>query len=196
MAKYDKYEPLAGGFRARLNAALTLVSGEFGPKAVSLNASGLAVVGTAGQSGLVGILVKNVAKGPIGSWTTSLNGGTPNAYAPIGAQAGDVVDIMTNGDIVDLDEDDYPAGTLFFAQADGDIVAQADATAGDIPIGFTVEAGRLIVRIATGAAGDATADAVAATALTAVPGSFADLAAVRTYLNTVIGEIKSSPYFS
>ena len=34
------------------------------------------------------------------------------------------------------------------------------------------------------------------TALTAVPASFADLAAVRTYLNTFVGELKASPYFS
>ena len=34
------------------------------------------------------------------------------------------------------------------------------------------------------------------TALTVVPASFADLAAVRTYLNTLVTELKSSPYFS
>lgn len=34
-----------------------------------------------------------------------------------------------------------------------------------------------------------------ATTLTAVPASFADLAAVRTYLNTLVTELKSSPYF-
>jgi hypothetical protein len=34
------------------------------------------------------------------------------------------------------------------------------------------------------------------TALTAVPASFADLAAVRTYLNTLVTELKSSDYFS
>jgi len=34
------------------------------------------------------------------------------------------------------------------------------------------------------------------TALTVVPGSFADLAAVRTYLNTLVTELKASPYFS
>lgn len=33
-------------------------------------------------------------------------------------------------------------------------------------------------------------------ALTAVPGSFADLAAVRTYLVTLVAELKSSDYFS
>ena len=34
------------------------------------------------------------------------------------------------------------------------------------------------------------------TALTAVPGSFADLAAVQTYLGTLVGQLKASPYFS
>lgn len=33
-------------------------------------------------------------------------------------------------------------------------------------------------------------------ALTEVPASFADLAAVRTYLNTLVTELKASPYFS
>lgn len=33
-------------------------------------------------------------------------------------------------------------------------------------------------------------------ALTAVPASFADIAAVRTYLNTLVTELKSSDYFS
>lgn len=37
---------------------------------------------------------------------------------------------------------------------------------------------------------------IASTALTVVPASFADLAAVRTYLNTHVTELKSSPYFS
>lgn len=32
--------------------------------------------------------------------------------------------------------------------------------------------------------------------LTAVPASFADLAAVRTYLNTLVTELKSSPNFN
>lgn len=40
------------------------------------------------------------------------------------------------------------------------------------------------------------ANVIVSTALTVVPGSFADLAAVRTYLSTVIGEIKASPYYS
>lgn len=153
MAKYDKYEPLAGGFRARLNAALTLAAGSIGPVAVSLNSSGKVVVGTAGQSGLVGVLVKNVAKGPVGAWGTSLDGGTPNAYAPVGAQAGDVVDIMTNGEIVDLDPAVFVAGTKFYAATDGTISATSGA--GKFLIGVTADAGRLIVRIPFGLAAQA-----------------------------------------
>lgn len=145
MARYDKYDPISGGFRAKLNAALTLTEGGF-IGAMSLNASGRAVVGTAGQSGLVGVCVKNVARGPVGPWGTSLNGGTPNPYAPIGAQAGDVVDIMTNGEIVDLDPDDFPAGSKVYAAANG--VISTDDAAGAIQVGWTVEAGRLIVRVA------------------------------------------------
>ena len=38
--------------------------------------------------------------------------------------------------------------------------------------------------------------ASAVVALTAVPASFADEAAVRTYLLTLVAELKSSPYFS
>jgi len=145
MATYDKYEPLAGGFRAKLGAALTLVNGGIGPVGVSLNANGRVIVGTAGQSGLVGLLVKNVSKGPIGPWATDLRGGTPNPYAPIGAQIGDAVDIMTNGEIVGLDKTVFVAGTKFYVHADGSI--DATATAGTL-IGWTVEAGRLIVRVA------------------------------------------------
>lgn len=148
MARYDKYDPISGGFRARLAAALTLTNGSVGPVAVSLNASGRVVVGTAGQSGLVGILVKNVAKGPVGRWDTSLQAGVPNPYAPVGAQAGDVVDIMTDGDIVDLNTTTFPAGSKIYAAADGTLSATGGT--GKFLIGWTVEAGRLIVRVGAG----------------------------------------------
>lgn len=144
MARYDKYDPISGGFRAKLNAALTLVNGSIGPVGISLNAAGRAVVGSAGQSGLIGIAVKNVAKGPIGAWGTSLGGGTPNPNAPIGAMAGDVIDIMTSGEIVDLDPDVFVAGTAFYAAADGTVSTTNTGT----KIGWTVEAGRLVVRFA------------------------------------------------
>lgn len=144
MARYDKYEPIAGGFRAQLAATLTLDANGGFTGAISLNASGRAVVGTGGQSGLVGICVKNVAKGPILQWGTALNGGVPNAFAPIGAQAGDVVDIMTHGEIVDLNTTAFPAGSAVYAHADGSV--DVVSTAGT-KIGWTVEAGRLVVRL-------------------------------------------------
>jgi hypothetical protein len=40
------------------------------------------------------------------------------------------------------------------------------------------------------------AGAFTETSLTAVPASFADLAAVKTYLDTLVGQLKGSPYFS
>lgn len=148
MAQYDKYEPIAGGFRARLKTALTLTNGSIGPVGVSLDSAGRAQVGTAGQSGLIGVLVKHVARGPVGLWGTDLHGGTPNPNAPIGAMAGDVVDIMTNGEIVDLDPTKFPAGSKVFCDAAGAI----STTAGGTQVGFTVEAGRLVVRFAPASA--------------------------------------------
>lgn len=145
MAKYDKYEPLAGGFRAHLATALTLgANGGIGPVGVSLDANGRVVVGTGGQSGLIGVLVKNAARGPIYQWNQTLQGAV-NGYSPVGTQAGDVVDVMTAGEIVDLDPTVFVAGTKFYVHADGSI--DATATAGTA-IGFTTKAGHLIVRFA------------------------------------------------
>lgn len=137
MPRYDKYEPIAGGFRAALAADLTFdANGEFGPKVVSLDANGRVVVGTAGQSGAVGVVVKNVPKYPgLGNIA-----GQVNVAVPIGGQAGDIVDIMTNGEIVGVEGLD--AGTAYFAEADGDLTV----TAGTAKVGWTVEATRLVVR--------------------------------------------------
>jgi hypothetical protein len=149
MARYDKYNPISGGFRAKLNADLTLTSGTFFG-AVSLNASGLVVAGTAGQSGLVGVVVKNAAHQPNAARFPTTLQGDPVAYAPIGAMAGDVVDVMTSGEIVDLDTAVFVAGTKFYAQSSGAITATGGT--GRVLIGWTVEAGRLIVRVAASSA--------------------------------------------
>lgn len=146
-ATYDKIDPLAGGFRGRLGAALTLTAGSFFG-AVSLNASGKVIAGTAGQSGLIGVVVKNVGKGPIGPWGTDLQGGTPNAYAPVGAQPNDAVDVMYNGEIVGLDKTAFPAGSKVYTTAAG-VISITSAT-GSFLIGHTIEAGRLRVRIPYG----------------------------------------------
>lgn len=145
---YDIYEPLAGGFRGRLASSLAsdLTNGGIGPVAVGLNSDGRVVLGE-GDTGIVGVLVKNVARGPVGAWGTSLQG-TPNANAPIGVRAGDAVDIMTNGTIVNLDPTEFPAGTAIYA--DGTTGELTDASTGNIPVGFTREAGTLIVRFSFG----------------------------------------------
>lgn len=139
--RYDKYEPIAGGFRAPLAADLAFsAAGEFGPKVVSLDANGRVVVGTAGQSGPVGVVIKNVPKYP------SLGNipGQVNSAIPIGGKAGDIVDIMTHGEIVGLS---LPAGTKYYGAANGDLVTAAPAAgANGCMVGRTVEAGRLVVR--------------------------------------------------
>lgn len=147
MARYDKYDPISGGFRAPLAANLTLTNGEFGPKAVSLDVNGRVVVGTAGTSGLVGIVVKNAARTP---WTTATVGpqGTPNAATAIGAMAGDIVDVMTSGEIVSLvgaGITGLAAGQPIYATPAGDLTNVATA---NIKVGYTVEADRFIVRVA------------------------------------------------
>ena len=148
MARYDKYDPISGGFRAPLAADLTLNgAGEFGPKAVSLNSSGRVVVGTAGTSGLAGILVKNGARQPWGA-TTAGPQGTVNAAAPIGCMAGDIVDVMTNGEIVDLAGSGITglaAGIPVYATAAGDLT---NVATGNTKVGWCVEANRMIVRVA------------------------------------------------
>jgi hypothetical protein len=139
-AVYDKYEPLAGGFRAPLAATLPVDgNGESGVKAMSLDANGRAVVGTGGQSGLIGVTVKNIQVLP-GSIATA---GMVLSHLWVGNRPGDVVDIMTNGEIVDLDKTAFPAGSKVYAHADGTV--DTVATAGT-RIGHTVEAGRLVVR--------------------------------------------------
>jgi hypothetical protein len=146
--KYDKYDPIAGGYRAPLGADLTFdAAGHFGPKVVSLNASGRVVVGTAGQSGFAGVLVKNVPMTPnLGNIA-----GQVNAAVPIGGKSGDIVDVMTAGEIIV--PTGLAAGTRYFAKSDGTL----SATATDGPlVGWTVEATRLIVRVVGAPVGSAT----------------------------------------
>lgn len=137
-ARYDKYEPIAGGFRAKLAADLTFdAAGSMGPTAVSMDATGKIVVGTAGAGGFVGVIVKNVPMTPnLGSIA-----GQVNSAVPIGGKAGQVVDVMTDGEIV-IDTPGLTAGTKYYANADGSL-----GTTNTNPyVGHTLEATRLIVR--------------------------------------------------
>jgi len=127
VARYDKYDPISGGFRAPLAAdwAGALAT----PVGVGLDANGRVVPG-AGTSGVVGVVVID---GQVRSDGTRVNV----------KRAGDVVDVMTAGEIVD--NAGLAAGTVYFADGTAGAIG-TDAT--DARVGHTVEAQRLVVRFA------------------------------------------------
>lgn len=130
MARYDKYDPLSGGFRAPVAGAWA--SADLAkPFAVGLNASGQVVKG-AGNSGILGVLIVTSVKA-----------------------AGDIVDVMTHGEIVEATLADgttaLTAGTAYYGvPADGTLSATATANK---KVGHTVEATRLVVRVASAGTG-------------------------------------------
>lgn len=131
MARYDKYNPYGGGFRAPL--AADWPSADLGkPYAVGINSSGQVVKG-AGQSGITGVLVLT------------------KAYA-----AGTVVDVMTDGEIIEFaptattpGSGTGAAGTAYFANTSTGAISTT-GTAGAFKVGFTAEASRLIVHAGDG----------------------------------------------
>jgi hypothetical protein len=138
VSRYDKYEPKGGGFRAPLNAAWNATSGPAGVTdigrvtGVALNGSGRLIRATTVLS-VVGIIIVN---GPMA--------------------AGDIADVMTDGEVVELAAADLQAATApvagtkyYFDATAGRLVANAAPTAGTnyVYIGTTVEATRLVVRV-------------------------------------------------
>ena len=131
MARIDKYSGVTGGFRAPLAAAVATVDlgGVF---AVGLDASGRVVRGTA-QTGYVGVIVPDKTM-----------------------SAGQPIDVMTHGEVVEFNKGanganfaSAAAGTNFYGGASGALSTTAPAaSANAVKIGHTVEATRLIVRIA------------------------------------------------
>lgn len=127
MARFDKYNPVSGGFRARLGFAP--VASEVGDViAVDLNASGQVIKAVTAAD----------AEGVI-------------CLSSLLAQ-GDVVDVMTDGEIVDIGANDNvtgaAAGTPAFAAAGGGVgVTAPGAGVNGTRIGTFVEAWRLVVRV-------------------------------------------------
>jgi len=137
MSRYEQVEPHVGIVRAPLAANLTLnADGTFGPIAVSLDANGKVVVGTAGQSGFIGVLVKNVPMIPAGRFTAAQ---TINNW--MGARAGDIVDVMIQGQIA-LTTGLGAGQQIFAIPATGVLTTTAS---GNVRVGFTVETDRLVV---------------------------------------------------
>jgi hypothetical protein len=126
MARIDKYNPVNGGFRARLGFAP--VASEVGDViAVQINGSGLVVKGTAALCDGVIVLSSLLAQG-------------------------DVVDVMTSGEVVDVGASDgvtgAATGATVYSAASGAVGTTAPgAGVNGVRIGKFVEAWRLIVRV-------------------------------------------------
>lgn len=123
MARFDKYEPLAGGFRAPLGFAV--VTGDVGVVVgVGISSSGTVEAG-ASDSGVLGVIC-------------------PDKIMNVG----DTIDVMTGGEIVESG-----SGELYTSAAAGDVAfaASADgalsATTTGTRIGHLVQAWRLVVRV-------------------------------------------------
>lgn len=128
MARYDKYDPKSGGFRALLAADLPATSktGNGNPRGVTLDANGRAVIGSAGNTGTVGVVCT-----------------TRNMVA------GDPIDVMTHGEIVEFAG---TAGTVYTNTEATGVLGTTAVGAGVKKIGHTVEAptattARLVVRL-------------------------------------------------
>jgi hypothetical protein len=125
VSRYDKYDPYDGGFRARLNAALT--SSNVGKiYAVSVNTSGRVVIGGSGLVDIRGLIC-------------------PTEAMAVGA----AIDVMTDGEIVEATTTAgvaLTAGALIYCHIDGTV--DAVSTSGKA-VGFTVELNRIIVRVPT-----------------------------------------------
>lgn len=136
MSRYDKYGPKVGGFRAKLNAAWNATSGPAGVTdigrvtCVALNGSGRVIRATT-VANMVGVVIVN---GPMA--------------------AGDVVDVMTSGEIVELAAADLQTGSpaagtkYYFDTTAGRLTTTAPGVGvNGTYVGTTVEADRLVVRV-------------------------------------------------
>lgn len=136
MSRFDKYDPKSGGFRALLNAAWTATSGPSGVTdlnrilVVALNGSGK-VIKAASSGAACGVVI---------------------ATAPM--VANQPIDVMTDGEIVELDGLDIQGGTpavagakLFYDSTASRLTATAPGSGvNGFYVGQVVEASRLVVR--------------------------------------------------
>lgn len=94
MARFDKYDPISGGFRAPLAADWIPADLEV-PFGVGLNASGQVVKGS-GNTGVLGVMTLTKVR-----------------------YANEIVDVMTDGEVVECTG--LTAGTVYFSAATGAI---------------------------------------------------------------------------
>lgn len=128
MARFDKYDPVSGGFRAKLGFAIPAadVGTVFG---VRIDSSGIAQKGTAATT------PADVRGVVCASQVMAI---------------GDVIDVMTAGEIVDVSVAALTAGEVAYvnttAANNGTLTDSATTNA---KVGHMVEAWRLIVRLGT-----------------------------------------------
>lgn len=126
IARIDKTESAIGVFRAPLAGDY---AGSETPVGVGLDVNGRVVIG-AGISGIVGLLVRP----PL------------NLQAPLMPyKAGSMIDVLTTGELVEFAG---VAGTRYTVDSATGVVSATAASPTQIAVGWTVEATRLIVRIA------------------------------------------------
>lgn len=122
MSRFDKYDPVAGGFRAPLAAAIT--STDVGKiQAVSINTSGQAVIGGAAETAVQGLIV---------------------AVRPMAIN--EIIDVMTHGEIVEALKTAgtaWAAGDIVYAHLAGTV--DAVSTSGKI-VGKMLSTTRMLVR--------------------------------------------------
>lgn len=118
-ARIDKTESAIGIQRGRLNAdqAKTTAGNGVG---VGINTSGRIVAG-AGNTGIIGVVVLTKDK-----------------------KAGDVVDILSLGELIGATE--LTAGTVITANTTSGALSTTAASATQVPIGYTIEADRIVVK--------------------------------------------------
>jgi hypothetical protein len=122
--RYDKYEPYGGGFRAAL-AAGVIDANKMIAYGVGLDTSGRVVLGV-GNTGIIGVMIAHNVKA-----------------------IGDIVDVMTQGEIVDATG--LTAGTKLTANTTTGAISNAATSTTQVPIGWTVAATRIVVRTAVSA---------------------------------------------
>lgn len=125
MSRFDKYDPVSGGFRAKLNAAILAVDvGKI--QGVSINASGRVVIGGAAETAIEGVIC------PVRPMS-----------------AAEPIDVMTGGEIAEATQ---TAGAAFTAGALVTVVGTTGVIgtttgAGTKAIGRMIEADRMVVRV-------------------------------------------------
>ena len=127
MARIDKYDPKDGGFRAKLGFAP--VAGDVGSVIpVDIDGNGLAQRAAAASADARGVI----------------------CLSSLLAQ-GDPVDVMTDGELVDVTTDDVAGAAAGASISVSTAGATADAAGTGRSLGFMVEAWRLVVRVGRGA---------------------------------------------